>query len=61
MSEIINKWWFSSYRGLIGIVKVKDDLGNEKFYIDVAPGRNEELDAKGIATWGAKFYPEQIK
>ena len=52
---------FSSYNDLIGIVKVKDDYGNEKFYIDVASGLDEELDIQAIATYGTPFNPKSIK
>lgn len=62
MSKIVNCWWYSTCKaGCIGIVKVIDDFGNEKFYIDTAQGLNEMIDASAIATRGAKFYPEMIK
>lgn len=61
MSKIVNFWFFSSFKNNIGIVKVKDDFGNEKFYIDVVNGIDETIDAENIAKWGTPFYPEQIK
>ena len=61
MSEIVNKWWYSSFNGNIGIVKVHDDINNQdKFYIDVCEGTDENIDAEKIKTFGAKFYPEQV-
>lgn len=61
MSKIVNSWFFSSFKSSIGIVKVKDDFGNEKFYIDTIAGLDEELDAEAIKNWGTPFFPEQIK
>ena len=61
MSKIVDCWWYSSYTvGCIGIVKVADDFGNEKFYIDVASGQNEIIDANMIAQLGAPFKPDVI-
>lgn len=46
----------------IGIVKVFDEkTGENKFYIGVADGIDEEIDAENIKSFGGKFFPEMIK
>lgn len=61
MNKVVNSWFFTSFQNCIGIIKVKDDYGNEKFYIDVASGLDEELDIEAIANRGTPFYPNAIK
>ena len=61
MNKIIDSWFFSSFKNTIGVVKIKDAFGNEKFYIDVVEGLDQEIDEEAIAKWGTPFYPEKIK
>lgn len=63
MSKIVNKWWFTTYSGdTVGIIKVNDEITNEnKFYMGIASGINEDFDAEIIKSSGAKFVPELIK
>ena len=62
MSKIVDKWWFSSYSGNLGIVKVYDEITQKnKFYIGKTLGINEEADAEHIKQYGAKFFPEMIR
>lgn len=55
--EIIDSIWFSQMgnKNIIGIVKVKNETGEEKCYIGSAPGILKKEDEKYIANTGAKF------
>lgn len=62
MSKIVDKWWFTTGGGTIGIVKTIDDVtGEQKFRIGIASGIDEDLDALSIKNYGARFFPEMIK
>ena len=47
--------WFSSGRGLIGIVHATQDDGDEGYYIAPCDGFNEVIDANLVAAQGARF------
>ncbi|CAB4131325.1 hypothetical protein UFOVP126_63 [uncultured Caudovirales phage] len=47
--------WFSSGRGLIGIVHATQDDGDEGYYIAPCDGFNEVIDANMVAVQGARF------
>lgn len=47
--------WFSSGRGLIGIVHATQDDGDEGYYIAPCDGFNEVIDANMVAAHGARF------
>lgn len=52
----INKvMWFSSGRGLIGIVHATQDDGEQGFWIAPCDGFNEVIDANLVAVQGARF------
>lgn len=56
--EVVKKWWFSTLRGTIGIIEVKDKLTRENFYyIGIIDGSNVEEDIKKILDFGQKFHP----
>lgn len=49
---VIGVAWF---KGTIGIVVKKNDMGEYKAYIDNILGENEEKDIQRILDWGSKF------
>lgn len=55
MEEILNSIWFTAGRHLIGIVLIKNNVGEEKAYIGVGDGSDESIDEQIIADHGAKF------
>lgn len=57
--KILKSVWFTSGRHCIGIVMGQDKVTKEeKAYIGVGEGENQEVDEEFIATHGAKFPPE---
>lgn len=50
--------WFTSSRGLVGIVAATQDDGEEGYWIAPVDGFNETIDANMVAVHGARF-PEQ--
>lgn len=59
MSEynVVDAIWFNA----IGIVRVRPEVGDDKFYIGEAEGVDEEDDVQRIATWGTPVRPEDFK
>lgn len=53
--EIKNVLWFSSGKGLVGIVRATQDDGEQGYWIAPADGFNEVIDANMVAAHGAKF------
>lgn len=53
--KIIGYAWFTGGTGTVGIVLVRNSIGEDKAYIGVADGADEEADLRKIAAWGAKF------
>jgi hypothetical protein len=47
--------WFTSGKGLVGIVAVRTETGDIKFYIGPADGFNEVIDANLVMSHGAPF------
>jgi len=47
--------WFTSSKGLVGIVAVRTETGDIKFYIGPADGFNEVIDSNLIMSHGAPF------
>ena len=60
MIEILESVWFSPGDGmnLIGIVKIKNEFEEIKFYIGTGEGFDKEEDEKSIAEYGARFPNE---
>ena len=52
--KILDVRWFTA-NGCVGIVKVLDNSDEERYYIGVAQGSDEQADAAYIASWGASF------
>jgi hypothetical protein len=53
--KVLAQTWFSSGRGLVGVVKAQNDEGEVGYYISPADGFNEVIDANNVAAWGARF------
>jgi hypothetical protein len=47
--------WFTSGKGLIGIVEATQDDGDHGFWIAPCDGFNEVIDANLVAAQGARF------
>ena len=47
--------WFSSGKGLIGIVAATQDDGEQGFWIAPCDGFNEVIDANLVAAHGVRF------
>ena len=47
--------WFTSGKGLVGVVAVRIETGDIKFYISPADGFNEVIDSNLIMSHGAPF------
>ena len=56
--SIIQSWWFTSTQSCIGIVKIENSFGEQKFYIGTGNGFNKEMDEEFIAAFGAPFDPK---
>lgn len=57
MISVLDSMWFSQMMNSksIGIVKIKNEVGDIKYYIGNADGLDECSDAIHIAETGAKF------
>lgn len=55
MKKIIWVRWFSDANHSIGIVVTENENKDNKAYLGVARGIDEEYDMEYIANWGAKF------
>ena len=55
--NVVDSIWFNE----IGIVRVRPEVGEDKFYIGPCKGGTEEEDTRYIATWGTPVYPEVLK
>lgn len=53
--EIIKHKWFTTAAGSVGIVQIKNSVGDLKSYISAVDGCNQETDLQYVAKWGAKF------
>lgn len=54
--QIIDSIWF----GDIGIVRIRPEVGEDKFYIGQGGGLSQSEDEQTIAAWGMPYYPEVI-
>ena len=52
--EILQKVWFTSMLGTVGVVLIKNYDGH-KAYIAPVDGKDEDEDARKIARFGARF------
>ena len=53
--KVHNVMWFSSGKGLVGIVHATQDDGEQGYWIAPADGFNEVIDANLVAAHGARF------
>jgi hypothetical protein len=53
--KVLAQTWFSSGRGLVGVVKAQNDEGEMNYYIAPADGFNATIDANNVAAHGALF------
>lgn len=58
--KILEVTWFSHMLTTIGIVSIKNEIGQVKFYIGKVEGFDEEADTKFISEYGAKIDPENL-
>lgn len=55
--NVIGSVWF----GAIGIVRVRPEFGEDKFYIGSGHGLVKEHDEQHIAEWGMPYYPSALE
>lgn len=53
--EIKKVIWFTSGKGLVGIVEATQDDGEHGYWIAPCDGFNEVIDANMVAAHGARF------
>jgi hypothetical protein len=69
MNEVMDWTWFTSSKGTVGIVKMKDEFGQVVYRISAVDGFMEKMDVLQLVAWGAKFpnaagdalFPEEKK
>lgn len=55
--NVIDSVWF----GNIGIVRVRPEYGDDKFYIGIGAGDSQQTDEQAIAEWGMPYYPQALE
>lgn len=53
--EVLDSIWFTSGAHCIGIVKMKTEYGEIKYYIGLGAGNDQEADEQHITHFGARF------
>lgn len=53
--KVHNVMWFTSSKGLVGIVAATQDDGEHGYWIGPCDGFNEVIDANLVAAHGARF------
>lgn len=69
MNEVMDWTWFTSSKGTVGIVKMKDEFGQVVYRISAVDGFMEKMDVLQLVAWGATFpkaagdalFPEEKK
>jgi len=57
--EILESYWFTpTWGSIIGIIKVKNEMDEIKYYIGNAGGQDKKKDEEFISIRGAKFPKE---
>lgn len=51
----------SVWHGNIGIVRVRPEYGDDKFYIGIGAGHDKQTDEQHIAEWGMPYYPQALE
>jgi hypothetical protein len=54
--NVVDSVWYDT----IGIVRVRPEYGDDKFYIGSGHGHNKEVDEQHIAEWGLPYYPQAL-
>ena len=58
-SKIIQSWWFTPpLQPCIGIIEIKPELGENRFYIGIGKGKNQKADEEYIKRFGTPFSPK---
>jgi hypothetical protein len=55
--NVIDSIWF----GAIGIVRVRPEYGEDKFYIGASDGTNQRQDEQKIARSGMPYYSSAVE
>lgn len=55
--NVIDSVWF----GVIGIVRVRPEHGEDKFYVGTGIGDNKYNDEQAIAMFGMPYYPQALE
>lgn len=55
--NVVDSTWF----GTIGIVRVRPEFGEDKFYIGQGAGFSQEEDEQSIARSGMPYYPTAME
>lgn len=55
--KVVDSIWF----GVIGIVRVRPEFGDDKFYIGAGVGADKEKDEQAIAAFGMPFRPKALE
>lgn len=58
--EIIDVTWFTGEQSM-GIVVIRNAVGQIKAYIGVGDGQDEEQDTKKIAESGVRIHKDQLQ
>jgi hypothetical protein len=58
--EIIEIFWFTGEQNM-GIVVIRNAVGQLKAYMGVVDGQDEELDTKKIVESGVRIHKDQLQ
>lgn len=58
--KILDTMWITYLSEAIGIVAIKNDGGELKFYCGLGHGVDEKSDIRKIVANGGKIYPEHM-
>ena len=59
--KAIDSMWFSTMRGLSGIVVGEDEMGKRNLYAGTARGFDQKADEKAILSWGNRVNIDILK
>ena len=55
MNEVLDWTWFTTSKGIVGIVKMNDEHDGIIYRISTVDGFMEQMDVMQGVAWGAKF------
>jgi len=55
--NVVDAIWFNN----VGIVRVRPEVGEDKFYMGHGAGFDEDEDSRYIATWGTPVHSEMFE